>query len=154
MLSRLQNYLPILPFMAFLLMALQLLTTWVFVRFVHYESQYSTLPAESYRVDLITSEDYAKLQDRSLEIVELSNGTKIADRQPIWFERVLPNYKKVDDLYVHVTTVGTAHYYNRWLADILPLAFLTVCGLFLTWPNFWRRSRELRPVQHPGPTAL
>jgi hypothetical protein len=128
-----RKYRPIMAFIAFVMMAMQLLIGWIFIRFVHYRSQIATLPVESYQVELITAEDYAKLQDRSLDVVELSNGTRIADRQPIWYERVLPNYKKVDGFYVHVTTLGTAHYYKRWMGDILPLVILTLCGLVVTW---------------------
>lgn len=136
------KYLPYLPLITFAMLAMQLLTTWVFVRFVHYESQYRTLPIDSYSVEVITLDDYAKLQDSSLEVVELSNGTKIMDRQPVWYRTILPNYKKVDDHYVHVTTLGTAHYYFRWVTDALPLASLAVFGLFCTYLNLRRRTAK------------
>lgn len=133
------KYLPYLPPVTFGLIAMQLLISWVFVRFVHYESQYRTLPLDTYIVEVITLDDYAKLQDRSLEEVELSNGTKIMDRQPVWYRTILPNYKKVDDHYVLVTTLGTSHYYFRWVTDFLPLALLAVTGLFCTY-LLWRRQ--------------
>jgi hypothetical protein len=140
MLSLLQKYLPVLPIIAFAMMAVQLLLGWIFIRFIHYDSQYRTLPVESYQAELITAEDYAKLRDPSLEIVQLSNGRRITDRQPVFYERVLPNYKQVDGLYLHVTTVGTAHYYDRWIGDVLPLMMLTACGLFATWWDLRRRK--------------
>ena len=133
------KYLPYLPPVTFGLIAMQLLISWVFVRFVHYESQYRTLPLDTYIVEVITLDDYAKLQDRSLEEVELSNGTKIMDRQPVWYRTILPNYKKVDDHYVSVTTLGTSHYYFRWVTDFLPLALLAIFGLFCTY-LLWRRQ--------------
>jgi hypothetical protein len=142
MISIFEKNLPFMPFGIFMMMAVQLLITWVFVRFVHYESQNHTLPIDSYSVEVITLDDYAKLQDPSLEVVELSNGTKIMDRQPAWYRIILPNYNKVGDHYVHVTTLGTAHYYFRWVTDALPLVFLTVFGLFCTRMDLRRRTAE------------
>ena len=68
-----ERHLPILPFITFALMAIQMLVTWCFVGVVHYDSQYRTLPKDSYLAELITAEDYAKLQDHSLQEVKLSN---------------------------------------------------------------------------------
>ena len=116
-----ERYLPILPCLTFVVMTSQLLVTWGFVGWVHYDSQYLTLPKDSYLAELVTAEDYAKLQDRSLREVKLSNGSTITDRQPIWYDTILPNYRKVGDHYLLVTTVGTAHYYPRWIQDAIPL---------------------------------
>ena len=66
------------------------------------------------------------------------------DRQPIWYRRVLPNYKKVGDHYIHVTTLGTAHYYRRWIEDTVPLMFWTICGLFVTQWDLRRRLAKTR----------
>jgi hypothetical protein len=137
-----EKYLPNLPHTIFIMLAIQLLITWFFVRFVHYESQYRTLPIDSYNVEVITLDDYAKLQDPSLEIIELSNGTKIMDRQPGFYKNTLPNYKKVDDHYVHVTTLGTAHYYFRWVTDAWPLALWVVFGLICTHLDLRRRTAK------------
>jgi hypothetical protein len=133
------RYLSILPLIAFLMIAMQLSITWVFVRFVHYHSQYQTLPAASYQVELITAEDYARLQDPTLNEVKLSNGATIIDRQPSWYEIVLPNYKKLGDGYIRVTTLGTAHYYYRWMTDALPILGLTAWGLFVSQWDLRRR---------------
>jgi hypothetical protein len=138
-----EKQMPILPLVVFAMIAGQVLNTWVFVGVVHYDSQYSTLPKESYLAEVVTAEDYAKLQDRSLRKVELSNGTTIMNRQPIWYERVLPNYKRVDDQYICVTTLGTAHYCRRWFGDTIPLMLLAVLGLFVTiWDLRRRRKSE------------
>ena len=134
-----EKHMPTLLFVLFVLMAMQVLQTWIFVGFVHYDSQYRILPKESYLAEVITAEDYAKLQDRSLEEVTLSNGTTIMDRQLIWYERVLPNYKKVGDHYVLVTTVGTAHYCRLWIYRSIPLMGLAVGGMLLT---FWNLRRQ------------
>jgi hypothetical protein len=133
------RYLPILPFITFAMMAIQVLVTWDFVGWVHYDSQYRTLPKDSYLAELVTAEDYAKLQTHSLQEVKLSNGSTITDRQPVWYETVLPNYKKVGDHYLLVTMVGTAHYYPRWIEDTFPLMLLTVWGLFITQWDLRRR---------------
>jgi hypothetical protein len=133
------RYLPILPFITFAMMAIQVLVTWGFVGWVHYDSQYRTLPKNSYLAELVTAEDYAKLHTHSLQEVKLSNGSTITDRQPVWYETVLPNYRKVGDHYLLVTTVGTAHYYPRWIEDTFPLMLLTVWGLFITQWDLRRR---------------
>lgn len=143
-----QKYSRVLPFVAFSMMAMYLLNSWIFVRFVHYHSQHSILPVESYKAEIITAEDYAKLQDPTLDVVELSDGTKIMDRQPKWYEVVLPNYKKVGDSYVRVSTLGTAHYYHRWLGHALPMMMLTAGGLFITWWEL-RKRRGTIETQTP-----
>jgi hypothetical protein len=139
-----ERYLPILPFITFAMMAIQVLVTWGFVGWVHYDSQYRTLPKDSYLAELVTAEDYAKLQTHSFQEVKLSNGSTITDRQPVWYETVLPNYRKVGDHYVLVTTVGTAHYYPRWIEDTFPLMLLTVWGLFITQWDLRRRYAKTR----------
>ena len=132
-----------------------LLQTWVYVRFVHYESQYRVLPVESYQAELITAGDYAKLQDRSLNEVELSNGIKLSDRQPVWFEVILPNYKKVDEHgehYVLVTTLGTAHYYYRWISDAFPLMMFIGIGLFFSYWDLRQRGLADSEVTQKDPS--
>ncbi len=134
-----ERYLPILPFITFILLAIQVLVTWCFVGLVHYDSQNRILPKETYRAELVTAEDYAKLQDRSLQEVKLSNGSRVLDRQPVWYKRALPNYKKVGDHYLLVRTVGTAHYYRRWIEDTVPLMLLIAWGVFITRWDLRRR---------------
>ncbi|MHB0958200.1 MAG: hypothetical protein ACYC0X_12025 [Pirellulaceae bacterium] len=134
-----EKYSPILPFLTFAMIAGQLFITWGLVGWIHYNSQNRTLPKDSYRVELVTAADYAKLQDPSLQEVKLSNGTTICDRQPVWYETILPNYKRVDDRYVLITTVGTAHYYPRWMQDSLPLMLLAVVGILVAGWDLRRR---------------
>jgi len=141
-----ERYLPVLPFITFVMMTIQVLTLWFFVGWVHYDCQNSVLPKNSYRANLITAEDYAKLQDRSLDKVKLSDGSSVAGRQPVYYETVLPNYKKVGDHYLLVTTVGTAHYYRRWITDTIPLLLLAVCGIFITQ---WNLRRQYAKTSDP-----
>jgi hypothetical protein len=143
------RYLPILPFLTFVAMACQVFITWGFVGWVHYDSQYRTLSKDSYLAEVVTAEDYAKLQDHSLQEVKLSNGSTITDRQPVWYETVLPNYKEVGNHYLLVTTVGTAHYYLRWIQDAFPLMLLAVWGLFIAGWDLRRRCEKTnRPNAH------
>lgn len=141
-----ERYLPVFPFIIFLMMTIQVLTSWCFVGWVHYDSQNRVLPKDSYRANVITAEDYAKLQDRSVDRVKLSDGSSVTDRQPVYYETVLPNYKKVGDHYLLVTTVGTAHYYRRWITDTIPLLLLAVCGIFITGRAVRRLTAETRAL--------
>ncbi len=135
-----ETYLPILPLVVLCLIVIQFSTMWTFAGWFHYESQYSILPKESYLAELVTAEDYAKLQNRSLQEVKLSNGSIIYDRQPVWYERVLPNYKKVgDNHYICVTTVGTAHIFGRLFRDTLPLMLWALFGVFVSQWDLRRR---------------
>ena len=139
-----ERYLPVFPFILFLMMTIQVLTSWFFVGWVHYDSQNRVLPKDSYRANVITAEDYAKLQDRSVDLVKLSDGSSVGGRQPVYYEAVLPNYKKVGDCYLLVTTVGTAHYYRQWITDTIPLLLLAVLGAFITQRNLRRLTAETR----------
>ena len=115
----------------FVLLTFLQLSNFVVVRFLHYTSQYRNLEPHTYQVQVITPEDYAKLGDKSLESVSLSDGSTITDRQPAFYELSLPNYKRVNDHYVLVTTIGTSHYFYRWFSDMFPIMLCTVVGLVL-----------------------
>ena len=140
--SYFNNLLPVLPTTVLIAIVIQVFFSWVFVRFVLYESQYRLLPKDIYQIEIITLDDYAKLQDRSLEEVKLSNGTMVANRQPAYYQAVLPNYKKVDDHYVLVTTLGTSFYYDRWLMDCVPLGIMALFGLFCQVLLSRRRAKK------------
>lgn len=127
---RLERYLPSSPMIIFAMIFFQVVASWVFVGWFHYKSQYRTLTSDAYMAEIISEADYALLQNPNLNSVTLSNGTTVTDRQPVWYKTILPNYKKVGDQYVLVTTVGTAHYYNRWMQDALPILFWSIAGLF------------------------
>lgn len=137
-------------FIIFVILASWLFASWIFIRFLHYHSQNKVLPAGSYSIELITAEDYAKLNDPSLETVTLSNGTTISDRQSTWYKVILPNYKPVGDQYALVTTLGTAHYYRRWITDAMPLMMWTAFGLLVT---IWELRRQQSAATDGAVTA-
>ena len=140
-----QSFLKNLPrsvWSVFLLLVILQVVNFVVVRFVHYTSQYRNLEPHTYQVQVITPEDYAKLGDKSLESVSLSDGSTISDRQPVFYERSLPNYKRVNDHYVLVTTIGTSHYFFRWFSDMFPIMFFTVIGLVLATLHLRHQTLE------------
>ena len=108
----------------------------VFMRFVHYDSQYRLLNPEHYNVDVITQEDYQQLANPENRSVELTNGRTLK-KSDMWDSHVLPKYKPVDEdsRYVLVTLRGTAPFMQQWYSDVLPIAAVCVIGLF------WRNKR-------------
>lgn len=121
--------LPTVLFGIFFILTSQILISWVFVRFLHYEGQYRHLLPETYQAKIITQEDYALLQDQTKESVTLSDGSTLTDRQPSFYQNTIPSYKQVGDHYLLVTTLGTSHYYYRWISDMFPLMIFSFFGL-------------------------
>lgn len=128
-----------------LLLALctQFLVSWVFVRVVHYKAQYRNLPKGSFTVEVITENDYQLLSDRTLNEVELSNGTRVGGRTQAFYDSTLPNYVRSGDRYVLVTSLGTSSYYDSWLKDFMPLFLLSCIALAFTF----REQRRQFPVE-------
>lgn len=133
---------PLILWVIFVLLTFQLISSWVFVRYVHYSAQVRCLEPDAYEASLITAADYALLQDRTRETVTLSDGTSYSDRQPSFYQHVLPNYRRVGDHYLLVKTLGTSHYYHRWLSDTIPLLFFVLAGLVLATIHNSRRTNE------------
>ena len=133
--NRIFKNLPFLMLVVFIMLAWQIVICWVFVRFVHYEGQYRSLEPHTYQVEVISPQEFALLSDPSTESVTLSDGSQITDRQPSFYKHVLPNYKKVGDRYILVTTLGTSHYYYRWVTDMMPFAMIVAFGLVLAFVN-------------------
>jgi len=102
------------------------------MRFLLYHAQYQILPADSYQCRIYSAEDYRKLTDPRLDTVALSDGTTLTGRTQAWYDIVLPQIKRVDDHYVEVTTLGTAHYFQRWLNATMPVFLLCLIGLALS----------------------
>jgi hypothetical protein len=142
-----ERYLPVFPFLLFFMITIQLLNSCFYVGWFHYDSQNRLLPKDSYRASVITAEDYAKLQDRSVDRVNLSNGSSVTDRQPCYYESTLPNYKKVGDHYLLVRTVGTAHYARLWIYETGPLLLWAILGLFITQRALRRLAAETRALE-------
>lgn len=132
---------PMILWGVFVVLAFQMLSSWVFVRFVHYEAQYRLLEPETYLAKIITPEDYALLQDRTKEAVTLSDGSTHSDRQPAFYETTIPNYKRVGDHYLLVRTVGTSHYYYRWISDMVPVMIPTFFGLIAATIHVRRQQK-------------
>ena len=103
----------------------------VFMRFVHYDSQYRLLNPEHYNVEVITEEDHNKLSNPENRTVTLSNGTTLT-KGDVWDSRVLKNYKSVNNgsQYVLVTVRGTAPFMDKWYGSITPIFTLCIIGLF------------------------
>ncbi len=103
----------------------------VFLRFVHYDSQYRLLNPEHYNVEVITEEDHNKLSNPENRTVTLSNGTTLT-KGDVWDSRVLKNYKSVNNgsQYVLVTVRGTAPFMDKWYGSITPIFTLCIIGLF------------------------
>jgi len=133
--NRIFKNLPFLMFVVFVILAWQIVICWTFVRFVHYEAQSRSLEPHTYQVKNISSQDFALLSSSSTKSVTLSDGSKILDRQPSFYKHVLPNYKKVGDRYILVTTLGTSHYYYRWVTDMMPFAMIVAFGLVVAFIN-------------------
>ena len=105
----------------------------VFMRFLHYDSQYRVLNPAHYNVDVITQDDYQKLTDSEGQSISLSNGKIVSGRTEAWYSDVLPKYKPVNDSssYVLVTVRGTAPFIHHWYSGVLPI--LIVCLLALAY---------------------
>jgi hypothetical protein len=134
----------------FLLMAvMQFFTQWAFMRFLWYDQQYQILPADSYIARIYTAEDYRRLADRNLDTVDLSDGSRVMNRTQVWYEVVLPQIKRVDDHYVQVTTLGTAHYLRNWLNATMPMAILCILGLAASVYSIWRLRSPIQAERDP-----
>ncbi len=120
-----------------------IITNTVFMRFVHYDSQYRLLNPEHYNVEVITEEDHKQLSNPENRTVTLSSGTK-KTKADNWDSHVLPNYKSVNNgsQYVLVTVRGTAPYMDKWYGSIIPT--VTVCIIGLVWGL---KRKRLQPQQ-------
>ncbi len=128
--TQVRRLLSLAPTWFLFLAVMQFVVQAALMRFLLYHQQYEILPAESYQCQLFSAEDYRKLTDRSLDTVALSDGTTLTGRTQAWYDIVLPQIKRIDDNhYVEVTTLGTAHYFQRWLNATIPICFLCLIAL-------------------------
>ena len=99
----------------------------IFMRFVHYDSQYRLLKPEHYNAEVITQEDYKQLSNPENRSVKLSSGT-VLKKAEIWDSHVLPNFKSVnnDSQYVLVTLRGTAPFMPQWYSGVMPIVIGSV----------------------------
>ena len=131
----------------FVWLTFQMLSSWVFVRFVHYDSQHRVMEPDMYHATIITPEDYALLQDSTKESVTLSDGSTHIDRQPSFYQHVVPNYKQIGEHYLLVTTTGTSHYYDRWISDMAPLMIPIVLGVIAATLHYRRQTLPIESVR-------
>jgi hypothetical protein len=131
-------------FCGFALMWLVIST--VFMRFVHYDSQYRSLNPEHYNVKVITAEDHKQLSNPENRTVTLSNGTK-STKSETWYSHILPKYKSVNDdsQYVLVTLRGTAPFMHIWYGGITSTVTVCIVGLF--WGLRRKRVKEPQETQ-------
>ena len=115
----------------FVICLIMIFTNWIFIRFVHYHSQYRILNPNDYNVEILTEDDYRKLSEPTNQEVTLSDGTTLVDRAEIWYSKVFPKYKavKASSQYVLVTIKGTAPYVQYWEMTIIPLAVILIIAL-------------------------
>ncbi|MHC4060215.1 MAG: hypothetical protein ACYSUC_05405 [Planctomycetota bacterium] len=138
-----RNSIPLACFCAVVFM--WIITETVFMRFVHYDSQYRLLNPEHYNVEVITEEDHKKLSNPENKSVMLSSGITLT-KGDIWDSRVLPNYKSVKNAsqYVLVTVKGTAPFIDRWYSNIIPISIICIIGFF--WGMKYKRFEEQQTV--------
>lgn len=134
-----RNNIPLVCFCA--LTAMWIISNTVFMRFVHYDSQYRLLNPEHYNVEVITEEDHKQLSNPENRTVTLSSGTTLTKAE-IWDSHVLPNYKSVNNgsQYVLVTLRGTAPFMRRWYSGVVTIFIICIIGLF--WGIKQRRQMQ------------
>lgn len=130
-------------FLAFIcaLALLWIISETIFMRFVHYDSQYRLLNPEHYNVKVITEEDHKQLSNPENRTATLSNGNRLT-KEDIWDSHVLPNYKSINNgsQYVLVTIRGTAPFMDKWYESIIPIFTICIIGLF--WGLKRKQIRE------------
>lgn len=131
-------------FATFVVILLHIFWSWVFARYVHADAQYRTLRPEYYDVQVVSTEEYHRLSDRSVPRVALSNGS-IMEKSAAWYDVVLPGYKLAPDgeHYVLVTTYGTGHVLSYLEPFYILLGSFAACGVGLSLWNMTLLQREL-----------
>jgi hypothetical protein len=122
---------------------IMIFTAWIFVRFIHYHSQYRILNPKDYDVQVLTKDDYEKLSNPANQEVKLSDGT-LYDKSDSWYSKVLPKYKPVNNTgqYVLVTIKGTAPFVRDWEQTIIPLAAILILALVIKFADDRYRKKS------------
>ena len=105
-----------LPTVILFIICLQLATTWVFARYVHYHAQRQILAPAHYTVDVIPV------------------TTGMSDNR-------LTDFRKSEDgqYNVRVATMGTAHLMARTTSDLLPPFSIALLGLAV---SVWIQTKQ------------
>ena len=138
---------PLVLWVLFVWLTFQMLSSWVFVRFVHYDAQYRALEPDTYQAKIISPEDYALLQDSTKESVTLSDGSTYSDRQPSFYNISSQIINRSADHYLLVKTFGTSHYYHRWISDMVPLMIPIVLGVIAATLHYRRQTLATESVR-------
>jgi hypothetical protein len=136
----------LLPVLIFWMLLVDIIGTWAFMRFVHYDAQNSNLAPEFYNVELLTERDFKSLSDPQQEQVTLSDGTTHR-KAPLWYERTLPNYKRSTDgkHYILVTTKGTSYLLPTMQPHLIKFGIWAALGLAVCVWNERRRRKAMGP---------
>jgi hypothetical protein len=134
-----------------MLVVVNIFWAWVFVQFVHYDSQYTPLSPKDYVFELVTKKDMEKLSDSSVGASTLSDGRYFV-KAPGWHELNMPQYYAPSadgQWYVQVTTKGTAHFARRWTENVLFVLMAALPALVLSIWNIRRIVRSSPPSVLP-----
>ncbi len=111
---------------------LNIFTSWIFIRFIHYHSQNRILNPNDYDVQVLTEKDYQKLSDPANRDVTLSDGIFFGKTE-LWYSKVLPKYKLINnsDQCILVTIKGTAPFVQYWESTTIPLVVILIIALVI-----------------------
>jgi hypothetical protein len=129
-----EHHLRLLILLVFIVSCIWMVWDLIFLRFVHYHSQYRLLKPDDYTATVVSEEDYRLLSDPQNREVVLSNGTHVTKGEK-WDSIVLPKYQAVDGgtTYVLVTLKGTAPFVSTWMASTLPVFVLSLVGIGISF---------------------
>ena len=138
-----EQRLRLLIFTVFVVSCIWIFWGWIFVRFIHYHSQYRLLKPDDYTAKVISEEDYRVLSNPKNREISLSNGTHMIKTDK-WDSIVLPNYQAIDGgtKYVLVTLKGTAPFTFTWLTWALPIFVLSLMGVFISFSAYRRNQSK------------
>jgi hypothetical protein len=139
------------------MLLVNVICSWVFVRFIHYHSQYTPVAPDHYVFDLVTKEEFAKMSDPTVTEVALSDGRYFV-KSPGWHGLNMPQYYTASAdgrYYVEVTTKGTAHFAGRWGQDMCLILIPAIPALVLSLWNQrnTRFNRDQLTVATEAPTG-
>jgi hypothetical protein len=137
----------------FIMLFLQVVCSWAFLRFVHARAQYRSLAPELYDVEVLTVDDYRRLSDPAQREVKLSDGRTVI-KAAIWDKLMPQKYKATGDgnHYVLVTTKGTAHVLGYVEPYFILFGFAAICGVLAGLWNQVLVARERGEKDSPAVT--
>ena len=133
------------------LLVINIFWAWVFVRFVHYHAQYSSLSPDDFTAEVVTKAELAKLADPAIREVEFADGRTLVKSQAWDDLQMASAYAPASDgkLYVRVTSKGTAIFSRRWGENTVLLLIFALPALLLSIWHFAREARKAQPDQIP-----